>query len=341
MESTAGIWPCEQDNRMLSKGLITEKMWFDQAERLAAYYQGLILANIEKSDWDLLIGYFTLIDDVQHRYFLNDPRQLEYHMDEGKRKDLYNQYVEWAYSKVDKFLLEIIKKTDEEINVMIVSDHGMASVHSVLLINNYLSELGFNVNAKNAQVRGYSTGPAAHIYVNLKERNNGGIVDKSEFEPIIDTISNALKNLKDPETGEEIFKLVLKSSEMKPYGLYHPTNSGDIFVSANLGWSLSSKIVPELNSFIVPNAFKKDAYQHLNKNAQKFLLGGFMNETGLGIHGNLGNIREMHAIFYAIGPNIPNKRIGTIKAIDVAPTITKLLKIEPPKNAEGLDFLDY
>ena len=60
-----------------------------------------------------------------------------------------------------------------------------------------------------------------------------------------------------------------------------------------------------------------------------------MNETGLGVHGNLGSDRNMHAIFYAYGPDISKKNIGIISALDVTPTVSGLLNIKPPRKAKG------
>jgi predicted AlkP superfamily pyrophosphatase or phosphodiesterase len=334
MENEVGIWPCEQDNRKLSKGLITEQMWFDQAERLAKYYQQLLLANINESNWDLLSGYFTLIDDVQHRFLLKDKRQLDFAMENGARRKRYEDYVIWAYRTIDSLLKELVQAAPKDINFVFVSDHGVAPIHSVVLINNLLEENGISVKGDSIEARAYSTGPAAHIYVNVKGRQKSGIVPKKELSKYIDRIAKICKGLKDPITGLPIFLVTLKASELNSLSLEHPRRSGDVFISARTGWSLSSKIVPSV-PIIVPNSFNNDAYAHLDENTQRFLSTGFMNETGLGVHGNLGSIREMNAIFYAVGPSIPKQKIDTISALDVTPTIAGLLNIKPPKKAKG------
>ncbi|PKG42729.1 alkaline phosphatase family protein [Psychroflexus sp. MES1-P1E] len=334
MENEVGIWPCEQDNRKLSKGLITEQMWFDQAERLAKYYQQLLLANINESNWDLLSGYFTLIDDVQHRFLLKDKRQLDFAMENGVRRKRYEDYVIWAYRTIDSLLKELVQAAPKDINFVFVSDHGVAPIHSVVLINNLLEENGISVKGDSIEARAYSTGPAAHIYVNVKGRQKSGIVPKKELSKYIDRIAKICKGLKDPITGLPIFLVTLKASELNSLSLEHPRRSGDVFVSARTGWSLSSKIVPSI-PIIVPNSFNNDSYAHLDQNTQRFLGSGFMNETGLGVHGNLGSIREMNAIFYAVGPSIPKQKIDTISALDVTPTIAGLLNIKPPKKAKG------
>ncbi len=334
METEVGIWPCEQDNIKLSQGLITEKMWLDQAERLALFYQKLILANLHQDNWDLLSGYFTLIDDVQHRFLLKDKRQLDYNLENGARKKRYDQYVKWAYKTIDTLLLELIQNAPKDTNFLIVSDHGVAPIHSIVLANNVLEEAGITVQGKNIEARAYSTGPAAHIYINLKDRQGQGVVSKEEFTQYVDTIVKIFKNLKDKKTGVSIFPIVLKSSELDHLHLDDNSRAGDVFISARTGWSISSKIRPKVPG-IVPNSFNQDAYAHLDIETQHFLASGFMNETGLGVHGNPGNQREMNSIFYAIGPNIKNKNVGQIHSLDIVPTIADLLEIIPPDKAKG------
>ncbi len=103
-------------------------------------------------------------------------------------------------------------------------------------------------------------------------------------------------NMKVEKTNEKIFPIVLTAKEMKDLKIDHPTRTGDIFICAKPGWSLSSKMNFEI-PMIISNSFNSDAYAHLDKKVQRFLSSGFMNETGLGVHGNPGNNRMINAIF--------------------------------------------
>jgi arylsulfatase A-like enzyme len=64
----------------------------------------------------------------------------------------------------------------------------------------------------------------------------------------------------------------------------------------------------------------------------KRLLGG-----ALGAHGyDPGRYAEMRGIFVALGRGVPaGARLPRVRAIDVAPTVTRLLGIDPPASAEG------
>ena len=55
-----------------------------------------------------------------------------------------------------------------------------------------------------------------------------------------------------------------------------------------------------------------------------------------GMHGYLPSNPDMHAIFYAMGRGVPGDlELGAVQVIDVAPTVSQLLGIEPPRDAEG------
>jgi hypothetical protein len=58
--------------------------------------------------------------------------------------------------------------------------------------------------------------------------------------------------------------------------------------------------------------------------------------TGWGAHGYDPARPEMAAIFYALGRGVaPGTRIERLRAIDVAPTVARLLGIDPPLQSEG------
>lgn len=326
IETELGLWPGEPENRKQTLGLVSEQIWFEQIDRLAKYFKNLILHGMKEQNWDLLLGYFSTLDDVQHRYTLTDPRQLDYLADDGNRPKEYSAYIETWFRTIDRYLLEIMESAPEGTNFIICSDHGMVPIHTTLLLNSYLEKSGFYFSKE--LVKSTTSGNSAHIYINKK------IIKPTDYEGYIRSLKKKLKSLKDRTTGKRIFNLVANQHDQKKYGLYHQNNSGDVFVSCHPGYSISERFIPG-EDFLVKNTFDPALFAEQTQTIKNFLLTGTMNETGRAVHGNIAKVRQAQAIFYAIGKNVPKKRLSRISALQIAATISKLLMINPPEDAEG------
>jgi len=326
LQSNCGLWPGEPENRKQTTGLVSEKIWFEQLDRLAKYSKDLILTAMKEDDWDLLFGYFSTLDDVQHRYTLTNPRQIDYKEDSGNRPKIYADYIEKRFQMIDAYLLEIMNAAPKEINFVIFSDHGMIPIHTTVLLNNYFEQNGFSYT--NQELTLCSSGNSAHIYIN-KEK-----IKTSDYESYLNRLTESLKSLKDTITDEPIFELVANKQEQEKYDLYHPDYSGDLFVSCKAGYTISNRYQKGVN-FLLQNSFDPAMFENENQATKNFLLSGTMNETGRGVHGCLSSLREGQSIFYAIGPDIPKKKeIKKMYSLQIAPTVANLLGIQPPKNAE-------
>jgi predicted AlkP superfamily phosphohydrolase/phosphomutase len=337
IEATIGFWPGQSDNPNQNRGLISEQVWLEQAERLTSYIKNLTLFNFKQHEWDLLFTYFPILDDVEHRYLLRDPRQADYDAEDGQRRERYARRVEWAYQQIDKILKELMDAAPPETNFVVVSDHGMVPTHTAIMINNFLAESGFKMAPDDqAEVRAQVDGASAHIYVNLEGRQKGGIISREKLDQYVDRIVSACKSLRDPFTNDPVFHVVLKRSELDQLRLNDAERAGDVFVSARPGWSLSPRVLPDVPVF-VSTTFRSDTRQRVagNKKIEEFLLTGGANETGAGVHGHVSAHREIQAIFFAYGPNVPAQLTGTVNGVDVAPTAAALLGIAPPRDAQG------
>ncbi len=326
IQSTIGLWPGEPENRKQTTGLVSEEIWFEQIDRLAKYSRDLILTGMKEGNWDLLFGYFSTLDDVQHRYTLTNPRQLDYKADNGNRPKIYAAYVEKYFQIIDRYLLEIMNAAPKETNFVIFSDHGMIPIHTCLLLNNYFEQEGFKVSKE--EITSVSSGNSAHIYINREKVGNAG------FANYLTRLSQSLKSLKDSVTGEPIFKLVANQQEQTKYGLYLQDYSGDLFVSCNPGYTISDRFQSGVN-YLVQNSFDPAMFENQNQATKNFLLNGTMNETGRAVHGCLATVREGQPIFYSVGPNVPKKKLKIILSLQIAATVSELLGIQPPKDSEG------
>lgn len=330
MQSLVGLWPGEPENRKQTEGLISEQIWFEQLDRLALYSKNLILAGMQEEKWDLLFGYFSTLDDIQHRYTLFHPKQLDYAADQGRRPAIYLSYLKRYFQLIDLYLLEIMNQAPAGTNFVFFSDHGMIPIHTTVMLSNFLEYSGSAISQQ--MIKTASSGNSAHIYINRAQ------LDSSSYISYIDRLQQMLRSFKDSSTGQPIFQLVANQVAQKKYGLYHPTYSGDLFVSCNNGYSISDRFLPTV-SYLVQNSFDPLQFSGVSEATRKFLVNGTMNETGRAVHGCLSTVREGQSIFYAIGPDIPNKRINKISALQIAPTIAEILGIQTPKDAEGKSAL--
>ncbi len=316
LEKQLGPWPGSPDSRNLDQGLIEEAVWFEQAERLSLYLNDAALDALRRDDWDLLITYMPVVDEVGHRFLLRDPRQPDYEAEDGARRARYARHVEWSYQLADRLLLRLLEAAPPGTNFVVVSDHGMAPVHTSVQIHSLLREAGFRVTPDDStEVRAFAAGNTAHIYVNLAGRQPGGVVAADKLAGSVERILNACRKLQDPLTGEPVFEVVLKKSDLGGVRLGHPGRAGDVWVDARPGFTLSSRIEDGAPVFRP-------------------------SPTLLGMHGSLGARREMHGIFFAAGAQVRPGFLGRLNSVDVAPTAAALLGIQPPANAQGRAVLE-
>ena len=67
-------------------------------------------------------------------------------------------------------------------------------------------------------------------------------------------------------------------------------------------------------------------------------LGSVTRSLGLhqGAHGYRPEHPDMAGIFFALGRGVPaGGRLGSVRMIDVAPSVARLLAIDPPRDSEG------
>lgn len=326
LQLACGLWPGEPENRKQTTGMVSEEIWFEQVDRLAKYSRDLIITGMKEGNWDLLFGYFSTVDDVQHRYTLVNARQLDFYAEHGNRPARYAAYIEKRFQMIDAYLLDIMNAAPAGTNFVIFSDHGMIPVHSCLLLQNYFEQMGFAVTKQ--ELTSVSSGTSAHIYINREK------IKTDSYPGYLQRLKQNLLSFKDSLTGEPVFELVADQVQQKNYGLYHKDHSGDLFVSCRPGYSISDRYLPGVN-FLVQNSFDTAMFANQNQATKNFLLNGTMNETGRGVHGCLATVREGQSIFYAIGPDVPRKKLKKMFSLQIAATVSTLLGINPPKDSEA------
>ncbi|MBN2388837.1 MAG: alkaline phosphatase family protein [Anaerolineales bacterium] len=310
-----GCFPAGGDYYALEHGWISGEDFLYLLERQSVYMAEVTAWVYSTYHPDLLLTWQDPFDSAGHQFFLSDPRQLNYSPELAER---YQGYYNQAAAVADRSLGIMLAAFDlDNTTVLLVGDHGMAPIHTVVYVNTLLEQAGLlTLDLQNAvvvdQTRAFAiaSGGAVHIYINLVGREvGGGTVSAEEYPAVQEQIIDLFEEVVDPVTGEPVFQRVLPHSALGALGLDHP-NSGDVFAQAVPGYQL-------------------DAWRG---NDPLFAPADFYGQ-----HGYDSSLPEMHAIFIAAGDGIPvpGAVIPPIRVVDYAPTIAWLLSFPPADTVDG------
>ncbi len=204
----------------------------------------------------LLFHYFEFTDRVAHVFWrLRDPLHPAYDPALAAR---YGDAVEKSYETMDAIVGETAKVLRPEDVLLVLSDHGFASWRRSVNYNSWLVQQGFLVLKGDAQrkslealfskgqfweavdwsrSRAYSMG-FGDVYVNLKGRESGGIVEPGEaYEAVRREIAQKALDLTDPKTGERAVSRVFRREDI--YRRYNPRLIPDLIISNRPGYRVS------------------------------------------------------------------------------------------------------
>jgi predicted AlkP superfamily phosphohydrolase/phosphomutase len=251
-----------------------------------------------------------------------------------------------VYKQVDDNIGKILEVVDlENTTVILISDHGMTHLDWSPYVKEHLSRNGLldyvldlsHDNPSNLSIRWENTKchplePChAHIFINLKGRDPQGIVEPKDYKKVQEQIIKALLDMKNPETGESVVALAIKKEEAGTLGIQEGPGYdrvGDVIYAWKPGYMS--------HPFIYRTAVKyRDGSERDIVNPELYEP-AVLCKNFTGVHLALPSLHDMHALMIMAGPSISKyERKYAAKIIDVAPTISKILGIEVPKDAEG------
>ncbi len=352
-----GFWAPQSDFRIterLSPGFEKfsdaelEAIYEDQVRGFVDYQTRVALRALQKNpDADLAMFYIEQPDGSEHQFLITDPRQatdptnpssIGAGQDQAKIAR-YQNYVKFAYQAADQAVQRIIDAvgTDDQgkpnSNIIVVSDHGFDPFYTTVDINSYLKRQGFD----STKVRAITSGPAANVYINLQGREANGTVSREEYLTLEHQVADALKALTDanPNYTSEALPVFDKIyTRPTPNDLSDPTfglgtsdfigqDTGDVFALLKEGYNFDGLQTPVVNRLGDPTATNPV----------------FSVPNFYGAHGYDPTLPNMSAIFFAAGPDIEQGTVDQVRNIDIAPTILKLLNVEPASTVQGRSIL--
>jgi len=250
--------------------------------------------------------YTVSIDTVNHLY----RSILEKEQPVARNAYLQARNIERrTYEAIDRFIGKLLQIRQRNRLVVLVSDHSAVTYENDFRIDDALKQAGLLVTRKTREgeeaVLEKSQAVCQrqmYVYVNLKGRNPGGIVEKENFENVVNRIIAALYDYTDPATRCKPVALALRNEDASIVGL-RGEGIGDVVVAVR---------------------------------------GGFGRIPGDEVHGHRlpggeHNGKSMKCLLVFSGAGIRKKaRIERpVSLKDIAPTIAHLMNFPAPRDTEG------
>jgi predicted AlkP superfamily phosphohydrolase/phosphomutase len=288
---------------------------------------------------DLLFVQLHTIDGPNHMWLAHvSPESCKY---DPQRADYYWDLFRRDYRMCDDMIGRIAACGGPDTVVAVVSDHGAVYTDKVVWTAGALVQKGlltyvptkrpgvYKIDSARSKVRPTNVN---YIWVNLKGREEGGIVDPGpEYEMVCNQVIEALYALRDPQTGVCPVALAIKKEEARQFGQYGD-RVGDIVYYLRPGYTDYPCGTRELN-----------LDTHSFADPWMLLMGGGFAEAKVhsGIHHSHlpyahCEVASNQAVFMAMGPGIgAGTQANHINLVDVTPTLCHLLGIRPPLQSEG------
>jgi predicted AlkP superfamily pyrophosphatase or phosphodiesterase len=296
LDENAGFWPGVPDQDNADAHSPHPEIYVEQADRLAAFLTRAQVWAIRRGGWDLLLFYQPQVDEVEHPFFLTDPRQAGY---TPERAVVFRGYVERAYATADRALDAIAKALSPSDALLVTSDHGMTPVRKTIYPNEILRQAGLTRMSGEETIDPSSAAAAiaesgiANVYLNPAEAPPDAL---ARIEKLFAEYRVA---------GEAPFDRIVRRADAGPLGLDGP-ESGDLIVVARPGFNFSMSAVAGRTSGTPVN---------------------------YGSHGYRNVYAPLDATFFAAGPGIAPARVDEFPSWRIASFLSRVLGIEPPRGA--------
>ncbi len=193
-----------EETSALRANLITLDEFVEQSRRVLADSRRMFDYQLANFQGGLLFYYFSSVDQASHILW-------------GKHEELLLSY----YQGVDGAIGKAVAAAKPGTTVVVMSDHGFSTFDRAVHLNTWLLKEGL-LSVKNESARGdkelfpnvdwsnskaYALGING-LYLNLRGREPGGIVDASARNAVLADIAARLKAFKDPDTGAPVVRTV-------------------------------------------------------------------------------------------------------------------------------------
>lgn len=253
-------WSCQ--THALKDDELTEPSFLSAIWDTIQWRRRMLLAQLEKPDWRTLFQVFGETDRVCHMmYRFFDEKHPQFKPEEaaktarfGDREISYRDAIPAVYEEVDKTIGLVMERLETgalgDCTLLVCSDHGFSPFREEVEINAWLIENGFMglkegpdgrpTSDKSflsyvdwSKTKAYSIGIGT-IYLNLKGREQEGIVDPADYDKVCDELIAKMRAYRNPNPAStndpQVFADAWKRSQYLS-GEYAADIRGDVTVN--------------------------------------------------------------------------------------------------------------
>ncbi len=233
-----------EDHNGLNNGRLSAEAFLAQCTSVLGERERMMLYELERLKAGLFFCLFDTPDRVQHMFWRDGARTIQEH-----------------YRACDAIIGRAMQQLDDQTLLIVLSDHGMNSFERGFNLNTWLHDQGLlrlrrgvNPGAEAgdllrsvdwSRTQAYGLGLSG-IYLNLKGREEQGIVQPAEAEKLKAAIAQALTGLVDPATRRVAIRSVIAREQV--YAGAYAHESPDLLVNYASGyrvsWSTSLGSIP-------------------------------------------------------------------------------------------------
>jgi predicted AlkP superfamily phosphohydrolase/phosphomutase len=235
-----------EDTWALNERIIDESQFIEQCYLINDERERMLFAELSRVKKGAVMCVFDITDRIQHMLWrYTDPGHPA---NRDKESTLHRDAFDRLYAKVDETIGRLAPYVDDRNALVIMSDHGFKSFRRGVNLNSWLAKEGY-LHLKQgtesgdwfegvdwSRTRAYALGLGG-VYVNLKGRESQGIVDPADLPNLVMELKDLLDGLRDEAAGDVAIKQVYDAREV--YSGPYVADGPDLIVGYNAGYRAS------------------------------------------------------------------------------------------------------
>jgi predicted AlkP superfamily phosphohydrolase/phosphomutase len=268
--------------------------------------------GIDRTRWQVLVGYLPFPDEVLHLWlgFLDPTLSGHDAVLAGRLRPFMDQ----ALAISDAFVGRVAERAGPDTILAVGGDHGMVGVNRTVQFNVALQKAGLLAMTADGEVDLFRTraiyfpGNSGYFLINRISRKQG-VVRPEEEQAVLARLRITLKGIKDPDSGTPVVTAILDPRDKTLEPAIGGGTGGDLYVDVAPGYYSSASLKGDV----------------------------VVSRQASGEHLYGPHRPAMQAGFVVAGKGVASgAELGSIRQVDIAPTLCALLGIEPPAQAVGL-----